>query len=279
MHEPATHVHLRWLWSALVVCLMVGGQVVPGILAAHPVHSAVPTTSTAVISRVIDGDTLVATSAGINRTIRLIGVDTPETRDPRKPVQCYGREATAYTTALVLGQTVTLVADASQGDRDKYGRLLRSVVLADGTDVALQLISDGYGFEYTYTIPYANQITYRAAQRDARTAQRGLWAPTTCNGVVTAPTLTRTRSATRTPTRTRTATPPRTATATAATPSDSAAYPCRTGQIKGNTRSLIYHVPGGAYYAVTRASVRCFDSEAAAQAAGYRRSLRHAPLP
>lgn len=261
---------LRGLLLILTICSALG--YLRAYAQPAPITTAVPSgTTAALVTGVIDGDTIRVSLAGSTRTVRLIGIDTPEVVDPRKPVQCYGREASARTTALLLGKTVALEADPSQGDTDKYGRLLRFVWLPDGTDVNLALIRDGYAFEYTYAIPYREQPTYVAAQRAARTAQRGLWSPTTCNGVVQTPAATLTR------TRTRTTVPTRTPTATVM--SGDAAFPCRTGQIKGNTTSLIYHVPGGAYYARTRASVRCFDSEAAAVAAGYRRSSRSAPLP
>lgn len=110
----------------------------------------------------------------------MIGVDTPETLDPRKPVGCYGPEASAETKRLLEGKQVTLEADLSQGDRDKYGRLLRYVYLP-GTDTTfstflnLYLIEEGFGREYTYSKPYKYQDDFIAAQRDAEKYKRGLW--------------------------------------------------------------------------------------------------------
>lgn len=73
------------------------------------------------VTRVVDGDTIWVDRRGMNEKIRLIGVDTPELYDPRKPVQCFGQEASDYTKAL-LGQQVYLEPDPSQDSVDKYGR-------------------------------------------------------------------------------------------------------------------------------------------------------------
>jgi micrococcal nuclease len=113
----------------------------------------------------------------------MIGVDTPETRDPRKPVQCYGAEASRFTKEILLKQNVTISFDETQGIRDKYDRLLVYIWLPDGRLFNQLLISEGYAFEYTYNDPYTYQAEFIAAENDARTAQRGLWAPTSCNGV------------------------------------------------------------------------------------------------
>jgi micrococcal nuclease len=234
---------------------------------AAPQHRGAPPTGStrAFVTKVVDGDTIHVRIGTTNETVRLIGIDTPEVVDPRKPVQCYGREASARTKALLDQQTVYLQADSTQGDRDRYGRLLRYVWSANGVDTNLLLISDGYAFEYTYALPYRAQLAYKAAQSSARSAQRGLWSPSTCAGVVVA---TKTRTATKSPT------PTRTATATPAGTVSAASAPCSVGQIKGNRTSMIYHLPSGAYYAKTKLNVQCFDAERAAVHAGYRRSAR-----
>lgn len=123
---------------------------------------------------VTDGDTIHISMNGTIETVRLLGVDTPETVDPRKPVQCYGPEASQQTKALLTGKQVTLEADPSQDDRDKYGRLLRYVYLGS-QNVSLLLITEGYGREYTYDKPYKYQKEFRAAESNAKTNRRGLW--------------------------------------------------------------------------------------------------------
>jgi endonuclease YncB( thermonuclease family) len=83
-----------------------------------------PGLPSATIARVIDGDTVDVTRDGQTLRVRLIGIDTPETVDPRKPVECFGREASARAHELLDGQVVLLEDDLSQGDVDRYGRAL-----------------------------------------------------------------------------------------------------------------------------------------------------------
>lgn len=132
------------------------------------------------VVKIVDGDTIDVNIDGKIERIRFIGLNTPETVDPRKPVECFGQEASKKANELLLGQEVYLEVDPTQGDRDKYGRLLRYVYLKDGTDVALKLISNGYGYEYTYDLPYKNQDQYNKAEAQASEGERGLWAPGMC---------------------------------------------------------------------------------------------------
>jgi len=135
------------------------------------------------VTRVVDGDTIdVALDSGRIERVRLIGIDTPETVDPRKPVQCFGQEASAHAKELLDGQTVFVELDSSQGDRDRYGRLLAYISLNDGRDFGEAMIADGFAHEYTYDLPYVRQDAYRAAQDRAIAAQAGLWSPATCAG-------------------------------------------------------------------------------------------------
>lgn len=137
------------------------------------------------VVRVIDGDTIVAALDGKNRTVRLLGIDTPEVVDPRKPVQCFGREASNRAKELLNGRQVKLESDQTQGDMDKYKRLLRYVYLQDGTLINELLIKEGYAHEYTYKIPYVRQKAFKDAQRYARENKKGLWADGACDGFAT----------------------------------------------------------------------------------------------
>jgi micrococcal nuclease len=135
------------------------------------------------VVRVIDGDTVdVQLPDSTTERIRLIGIDTPEVVDPRKPVQCYGREASAHAHELLDGQSVSLELDASQGERDVFGRLLAYVWLADGRNFGEVMIADGYAHEYTYDQPYTYLNAFNAAQAAAISNQLGLWSPATCAG-------------------------------------------------------------------------------------------------
>lgn len=82
-------------------------------------------------TRVVDGDTIIVNIDGKKERVRLIGVDTPETKHPNKPVEYFGREASAFTKGMVEGKKVKLEYDWQR--RDKYGRLLAYVYLEDGT--------------------------------------------------------------------------------------------------------------------------------------------------
>ena len=139
------------------------------------------------VAKVIDGDTLDISVSGSDVRIRLIGLDTPETVDPRKIVQCFGREASDKAKQMLTGTSVHLELDPSQGMYDKYGRVLAYIFLADDTLFNKYMIAEGYGHEYTYDLPYKYQNDFRAAEKSAREQQKGLWSPTSCNGDTTKP--------------------------------------------------------------------------------------------
>jgi micrococcal nuclease len=122
------------------------------------------------VVRVVDGDTLVLDG---NERVRLIGVDTPETVHPSKPVEHFGREASAFTKRMAEGRRVRLEFDRERTDR--YGRTLAYVYLEDGTLLNAEIIRQGYGHAYT-RFPFRYLDEFRALEREAREAQRGLWA-------------------------------------------------------------------------------------------------------
>lgn len=134
---------------------------------------------------VVDGDTFKVDINGTETAIRLIGIDTPETVDPRKTVQCFGKEASARAKELLTNKEVYLESDPTQGDRDKYNRPLRYAFFTDGTFFNKLMIRDGYAHEYTYNIPYKYQQEFKDAEKYAREHQLGLWSPNTCNGITT----------------------------------------------------------------------------------------------
>jgi endonuclease YncB( thermonuclease family) len=128
------------------------------------------------VVRYSDGDTITIDMNGKNETIRFIGVDTPETHDPRKPVQCYGAAASAFTKNILTnsGSKVRLAGDSLSSNRDRYDRLLRYVYLPDGTLLNQKLISDGFGFYYPY-FPFTKSKDFEAAQKSAQQTKKGLW--------------------------------------------------------------------------------------------------------
>ena len=117
-----------------------------------------------------DGDTLYVDC--LPQRIRMIGVDTPESTNKH---QCYGNEASNRTDSL-LGQKVYLETDEVSGDTDTYGRYLRYIYLADGTNYNMLLIEEGYGMNYVFggqTTKYGSK--FKEAENAARSAGRGLW--------------------------------------------------------------------------------------------------------
>jgi endonuclease YncB( thermonuclease family) len=121
-----------------------------------------------------DGDTISVDMNGVDEKIRMIGVDTPETKDPRKEVQCYGKAASAFTKTTIGDNKVRLEADPTNTNRDRYNRLLRYIYLPDGTLVNAEIIKQGYGFAYTY-FPFEKLEEFKGYQKQAEENNAGLW--------------------------------------------------------------------------------------------------------
>lgn len=121
------------------------------------------------VTRVIDGDTFEIETG---KTVRMIGIDTPETVHPTKPVECFGKEASIKTKELISGQTVRLEKDVSE--TDKYNRLLRYVFI-DNTFINEVLVRDGYAHASSYPPDVKYQEKFTQAQRLARNERKGLW--------------------------------------------------------------------------------------------------------
>lgn len=126
------------------------------------------------IDHFVDGDTIAVKMNGKTESVRMIGVDTPETHKPNSPVQCYGPAAAAYTKNLIGDQKVRLEADPTNQNRDRYNRLLRYVYLPDNRLVNQELVSNGYGFAYT-SFPFTKKDAFVASEQQAKEAAKGLW--------------------------------------------------------------------------------------------------------
>ncbi|MBI2017449.1 thermonuclease family protein [Candidatus Daviesbacteria bacterium] len=122
------------------------------------------------VTKVIDGDT-IEIEGGYH--VRYIGIDTPETVHPSKPVQCFGKEASNKNKELVEGKIVRLEKDITEIDR--YGRLLRYIWI-DDTLVNEVLVKEGYANSYTYPPDVKYQDRFIKAEREARESKKGLWA-------------------------------------------------------------------------------------------------------
>jgi len=133
------------------------------------------------VLEVIDGDTLdidLPDGEHEDTRIRLIGVDTPETKHPQYDVMYFGPEATEFTTQKALGKKVTLLLDPTGDVRDRYGRLLAYVVLPCGDVLNAELIKQGYGYAYL-SFPHSYFTEYQSLMEEAMTARVGLWANVT----------------------------------------------------------------------------------------------------
>lgn len=134
------------------------------------------TPNAAVVTRVVDGDTLDVDLGGRTERVRLLGIDTPESVKPGTPVQCFAKEATRRLQALLPSDTpVRLVRDVEE--RDRYGRLLAYVYRQpDQLFVNLDLVRGGYAHVLTFrpNVTHADELTQAASE--ARRTPRGLWA-------------------------------------------------------------------------------------------------------
>jgi len=215
-----------------------------------PGPTVLPGLTRATVTRVVDGDTIRVEIDGQEFRVRYIGIDTPETVDPRRPVECFGEEAGERNRQLVDGKVVGLEKDVS--DTDSFGRLLRYVWA--GTEmVNATLVEEGYALASTYPpdVRYAEQ--FASLQTLARDSGRGLW-----GAVCVSPTASPGPGG--------------------ACDYSGAREPVIKGNISIRTGEQIYHVPSGEFYDETVIDAskgeRFFCTEAEAVAAGWRKSLR-----
>ena len=158
--------------------LLVGGV---GLLTGCS-QSAGATDGVATVTDVVDGDTIDVLIAGRTERVRLIGIDTPETKKPDTPIECYGPEASANTTALLPDGTPVRIERDVVG-RDDYGRLLGYVYrLDDGLFVNLHIIEQGYATPLSIPPNTTFATAFAAAAGEAERSDVGLWAACTGTG-------------------------------------------------------------------------------------------------
>ena len=133
----------------------------------HSVSYGVPIA----VTRVIDGDTIELANGD---RLRYIGIDTPEEFDPRKPIQCFAKEAALENKNLVEGKNIIFYKDISA--QDKYGRWLGLVYLTDGTFVNQKLVAEGFAFNYPYKPDTSHERDFKKAETEAKKSNLGLWA-------------------------------------------------------------------------------------------------------
>ena len=216
---------------------------------------------TAKVISITDGDTIVVDINGKTEKLRFIGIDTPETHHPSKPVQYFGKEASDYTTKQLTNKTIYLQKDVSE--RDKYGRLLRYVWLVKSSTnepskeeviancFNAELVKNGYAHAYTYPPDVKYNEIFKELETKAREKRIGLWNnenPDTENSkeIVVNEKINQRYTA-----------------------------DTKEGVIKGNKNSRIYHMPGQrSYNKISKRNVVYFKTEEEAKAAGYRPAKR-----
>ena len=166
--------------------LWLGWLVVLAAACAQGSHPSAPTTTVnpadtnAVVMRVIDGDTVDLRLGSRRERVRLIGIDTPETKKPNTPIQCFGPEASDFTKQLLAAGTTVLVRRDAEA-RDDYGRLLGYLYRSsDGLFVNLELVRLGYARPLTIAPNNAFASDFVQAARTAEATNLGLWAA--CSG-------------------------------------------------------------------------------------------------
>ncbi len=180
----------NWIWILLgILCLIVAYKIGKGNSKVKietnkiiPTETIVPTkviTPTKIedfilVTKIIDGDTLMVKINDKETAVRLIGIDTPESG------QCFGKEAIDRAKELMENKKVKLEEDETQDDKDKYDRLLRYIYLEDGTLINKKLIEEGMAKEYTYKVPYKFQAEFRSDQKVAEEKKLGIWADDAC---------------------------------------------------------------------------------------------------
>ena len=143
------------------------GKIIVGVVLLA--LTSAPSAFAQLVTRVVDGDTIHVEGIG---SVRLIGVDTPESVDPRKPVEFFAKESSEFTRRMTLAKVLRLEFDVQQ--KDKYNRTLAYAYLPDGTFLNAEIVKQGYSHAYTqYPFKYLEQ--FRGYEREARESRRGLW--------------------------------------------------------------------------------------------------------
>jgi endonuclease YncB( thermonuclease family) len=179
-------------WHNRVVLAALSLSVLAAPLVTSPGAQGQPIDTTAVVLKVVDGDTIdIRDDVRGRLRVRVLGIDTPETKKPGYSIGCWGPEATQFAESTLLGQRVALVIDTTQDRTDRYGRTLAYLVRGDGWDYSVEAARAGAAHSYVYGgVPVSHYEAIQAAEWEAQNAHSGLWG-LPCNGntesVATAP--------------------------------------------------------------------------------------------
>ena len=157
---------------------VLGNQTILPLPSDSPANNPTPPASDLfLVTKVIDGDTFYIKINGADVSVRMIGIDTPETVDPRRAVGCFGKKASEETKRLIEGKQVLLTKDIT--DTDKYNRLLRYVFLpiSGGENLFINdyLVRQGFAKNSTYPPDVKYNDRFLAAEKEARENLRGMW--------------------------------------------------------------------------------------------------------
>ncbi|MBK5222875.1 MAG: thermonuclease family protein [Acidimicrobiia bacterium] len=175
-HRPPRHNRLGPLVAATIVVAVAAMLAISQVRAARSSPTPLPP-GMALVLDVIDGDTLALEVSGHRETIRMLGIDTPETHHPTRPVECFGAEASARLAELAPPGTVVRLERDDEA-RDHFGRLLAYVHLpTDDGDVFINhlLVAEGFAVALPIDPNRAHRSSLAAAERAARSAGAGLW--------------------------------------------------------------------------------------------------------
>lgn len=167
-------------FRAYAGCLVAAVVVACGGIAEAPARLSAPREASPAplqkgrVVTVHDGDTITVRLSTGNEKVRLVGIDSPELDDQRPDYRAAGLAARDYARSVVEGITVTLEADTKQPDRDRYDRLLRYVILGDGTNLNEELVRKGYARVYD-RFKFDLKARFREAEAEARAGSLGLW--------------------------------------------------------------------------------------------------------
>ncbi len=156
----------------LILCCLVS---IPHSASLVKAEAVIDPSAAYPVMSVTDGDTLKVRASSRDITVRLLGINTPETVDPRKPPECFGHEASDEAKSLMTGRSVRLAFSAAKEHRDKYGRYLMYAYRDDGLFLNEYLLRQGFAREYTVGKAYSLQASFRKAEGEAKAAGLGLW--------------------------------------------------------------------------------------------------------
>lgn len=164
---------MRYVAAAVILSVSAAAA----ILVSPPRAVADPVTVTATVLKVVDGDTIdIRDDVRGRLRVRILGIDTPETKKPGYTAGCWGPEATEFAKSSMIGQRVALVPDPTQDQTDRYGRTLAYLVRADVWDYSVEAARAGAAHSYVYGgVPVSRYNAIEAAETEARNAGRGLW--------------------------------------------------------------------------------------------------------